>query len=301
MNDIAELDALGGIWGTRGLSDWLSPMGGEDLPIDPNPSEGAEICCTAYIFAMLKSMARISDILGKGDSEEYLYAAKRICDAFNKRFYNAEKKIYETTVWNQKGSRRKYRQTSNLLPLSLGMVPEEAKTAVLKNLTEDIVEHDYHLDTGCTGTKHLLPVLFNEGYTDIAYKLLTQTTYPSWGYWVENGADSAWESWEKATRSLDHYFLGTYDEILYSHIAGIRSIKNGYKEFTVAPELACGLDWAEAYIYSPQGKIRCEWKKENGKTKVEIEIPEGSTAQIVLPNRTNEVHSGGIYNYEVAL
>ncbi len=301
LNDIAELDALGGIWGTRGLSDWLSPMGGEDLPIDPNPSEGAEICCTAYIFAMLKSMARISDILGKGDSEEYLYAAKRICDAFNKKFYNAEKKIYETTVWNQKGSRRKYRQTSNLLPLSLGMVPEEAKTAVLKNLTEDIVEHDYHLDTGCTGTKHLLPVLFNEGYTDIAYKLLTQTTYPSWGYWVENGADSAWESWEKATRSLDHYFLGTYDEILYSHIAGIRSIKNGYKEFTVAPELTCGLDWAEAYINSPQGKIRCEWKKENGKTKVEIEIPEGSTAQIVLPNGTNEALSGGIYNYEVAL
>ncbi|MBQ8016297.1 MAG: hypothetical protein IJ264_08960, partial [Clostridia bacterium] len=300
LNDIAELDALGNTWGTRGLSDWLAPMSGEDLPIDPNPSEGAEICCTAYIYAMLKSMARISDTLGKGDSEEYLYAAERICDAFNKKFYNTEKRIYETTVWNQKGNRRKYRQTSNLLPLSFGMVPEESKAAVLENLINDITEHDYHLDTGCTGTKHLLPVLFNEGYADIAYKLLTQTTYPSWGYWVENGADSAWESWEKATRSLDHYFLGTYDEILYSHIAGIRSIKNGYREFTVAPAIACGLEWAKTYIDSPIGKIRCEWKKDNGKTKVEIEIPEGSTAEIVLPG-INKTVSGGVYNYEVEL
>lgn len=301
LNDIAELDSLGGTWGTRGLSDWLSPMGGEDLPIDPNPSESAEICCTSYIYAMLKSMARISDILGKEDSGEYLDAAKRICDAFNEKFYNKEKKIYETTVWNQKGSRRKYRQTSNLLPLSFGMVPEESKEAVLGNLIKDIVEHDYHLDTGCTGTKHLLPVLFNEGYADIAYKLLTQTTYPSWGYWVENGADSAWESWEKATRSLDHYFLGTYDEILYSHIAGIRNIKDGYKHFTVAPEIGCGLDWAEAYINSPQGRIRCKWHCESGRAKVEIEIPDGSAAEIILPGGINEAHSGGIYNYEVTL
>ncbi len=298
LNDIAELDSLGGTWGTRGLSDWLAPMNGEDLPIDPNPSEGAEICCTAYICAMLKSMARISDILGKGDSEEYLTAAERFCDAFNKKFYNNDLNIYETTIWNQKGNRRKYRQTSNLLPLSFGMVPNEKKAAVVKNLIDDIVTHDYHLDTGCTGTKHILPVLFNEGYADVAYKILTQTTYPSWGYWVENGADSAWESWERTTRSLDHYFLGTYDETFYSHIAGIRNIKDGYKKFTVAPEIGCGLEWAKAFINSPQGKIRCEWKKENGKIAVEIEIPEGATAEIRLPG-INETVPGGIYRHEV--
>lgn len=299
LNDIAELESLGGTWGTRGLSDWLSPMGGEDLPIDPDPSEGAEICCTSYIYAMLKSMARISDILGKNDAEEYHKAAEKICVAFNQKFYNAEKNIYETTVWNRKGNRRKYRQTSNLLPLSFGMVPEENKAAVIENLINDIVSHDYHLDTGCTGTKHLLPVLFNEGYADVAYKLLTQTTYPSWGFWIENGADSAWESWERTTRSMNHYFLGTFDEILYSHIAGIRDIKDGYRSFTVAPEIGCGLEWAKAYINSPQGKIRCEWKKENGKVNVEIEIPEGSTAEIRLPKSISETHSGGIYYYSI--
>lgn len=298
LNDIAELDSLGGTWGTRGLSDWLAPMNGEDIPIDPNPSEGAQICCTSYIYAMLKSMARISDILGKNDAEEYLAAAEKIRLAFNRKFYNAEKGIYETTVWNQKGNRRKYRQTSNLLPLSFGMVDKENKAAVLKNLISDIVEHGYHLDTGCTGTKHLLPVLFREGYADIAFRILTQTTYPGWGYWVENGADSAWESWEKSTRSMNHYFLGTYDESLYAYIAGIRNVKNGYEAFTVAPEIGCGLEFAKAYINSPKGKIRCEWKKDNGKTAVEIEIPDGSTAEIRLPDIAETV-TGGIYKYEV--
>ena len=298
LADIAELDSLGGVWGTRGLSDWLSPMGEADMPIDPNPSEGAEICCSAYIYAMLKSMARISDILGKNDADEYLSAAERFRKAFNEKFYNAEKGIYETTVWNQKGSRKKYRQTSNLLPLSYGMVDAENKQTVLDNLIKDIIEKDYHLDTGCTGTKHLLPVLFNEGYSDVAFKILTQKTYPSWGFWVENGADSAWESWERTTRSLDHYFLGTYDEILYSHIAGIRNIKDGYKSFTVAPEISCDLEFAKTYINSPQGKIRCEWKKKNGKTAVEIEIPENSVAEIRLPGITETV-SGGVYKYQV--
>lgn len=297
MNDIAELESLGGTWGTRGLSDWVAPVNEENAEVDPNPSEGAEICCTAYIYAMLKSMARISDILGKGDAEEYLSAAKKIRLAFNEKFYNAEKGIYETTHWNQKGNRRKYRQTSNLLPLSFGMVDEENREAVIKNLIDDIVSHDYHLDTGCTGTKHLLPVLFNTGHADVAYKVLTQTTYPSWGFWVEKGTTSAWESWETTTRSLNHYFLATYDEILYSHIAGIREVKNGYETFTVAPETECGMEWAKASINSPKGKIRCEWKKENGKTLVEIEIPDGSTAKIKLPNGIKETKTAGVYNY----
>ncbi len=298
LNDITELESIGGTWGTRGLSDWVAPSNDEFGNVEADPSEGAEICCTAYIYAMLRSMARISDYLGKGDSEEYLNAAEKIRLAFNEKFYNAEKQIYETTHWKQMGNRRQYRQTSNLLPLSFGMVDEENTEAVIRNLVDDIVTHGYHLDTGCTGTKHFLPVLFNTGHADIAYKVLTQTTYPSWGYWVKNGTTSAWESWELSTRSLNHYFLGTYDEILYSHIAGIRDIKNGFETFTVAPETDCGMQWARASVEAPQGTVRCEWRKVNGKTEIEIEIPDGVTATIRLKNGIKEEKSGGVYNYK---
>ena len=67
---------------------------------------------------------------------------------------------------------------------------------VLENLVNDIVNKDYHFDTGCTGVKFVLPVLYDNGYSQVAYKVLTQKTYPSWCFWLEQGATSAWESWE---------------------------------------------------------------------------------------------------------
>ncbi|MBR6531719.1 MAG: family 78 glycoside hydrolase catalytic domain [Clostridia bacterium] len=299
LADIKVIEDFGGTWRIRELSDWVAPSCDEFSEMICDPSEGAEICCTAYVYAMLKSMAQISEILGKGDENEYLANAEKIRRDFNAKFYNTEKQIYETTHWEQKGNRRQYRQTSNLLPLSYGMVDEKNKAAVIKNLVDDIVNHGYHLDTGCTGTKHFLPVLFNTGHADVAYKVLTQTTYPSWGYWIEKGSTSAWECWEPSTRSFDHYFLGTFDESLYAFIAGIRDIKNGYETFTVAPETECGMQWAKATVNSPKGIIRSEWKKENGKTLVEIEIPDGVTALIKLKNGIEETRSGGVYKYSL--
>lgn len=298
--NIDELKELGWTWGTRGLSDWVPPMGDKNLMVDPDPSEGAEICCTAFIYAMLESMVYIAEILGKSeDIPEYKAAMEQIYKAFNDKFYNPDLRIYETTVWNQKGNRTKYRQTSNLLPLAFGLVPEEHKKAVTENLANDFISRDYHLDTGCTGTKFVLPVLSNNGYSDIAFKVLTQTTYPSWGFWLENGTDSAWESWELTTRSKNHYFLATYDEYLYTHIAGIRDVRNAYRNFTVAPALDCGLEFAKASIKSPAGLIRCEWQKgENGYT-VEVEIPEGAEAKIRLGDKIDTVQSGGTKLYNI--
>lgn len=302
LNNIAQLEENGMVWGTRGLSDWVAPAGGEDMPVYCNPSEGAEICCTAFIYAMLKSMIRICEKLGiNEDISKYSDAADRICTAFNKKFYNAELGIYETTVWNSKGNRTKYRQTSNLLPLYFGMVPEEYREKVIKNLAEDFISRDYHLDTGCTGTRFVLPVLFDNGYSDIAYKVLTQKTYPSWGHWLENDTDSAWESWERTTRSKNHYFLATYDEAFFTHLAGIKDIRNGWKNFTVAPVLDCGLEFVNASVKTPLGKTECAWRKtENGFT-VEITVPDGAEVKIRLADKVDVIQHGGKKVYNIKL
>lgn len=297
--DIAQLRELGWTWGTRGLSDWVAPAGGEDMEVIADPSEGAEICCTAFIYAMLKSMIRICEKLGIGeDIAEYEAAASEIYSAFNEKFYNAEKGIYETTIWKDIGVRTKYRQTSNLLPLHFGMVPEEHRKKVVKNLADDFISRDYHLDTGCTGTRFVLPVLFDNGYTDIAFKVLMQKTYPSWGHWLENGTDSAWESWERTTRSKNHYFLGTYDEAFYTHLAGLKEVTNGWKKFTVEPMLDCGLEFVNASVKTPLGIAGCSWRKtENGYT-VEITVPDGAEAKIRLADKVDVIRTGGkkVYN-----
>lgn len=296
--NIEELKALGWVWGTRALSDWVSPIGDENAEVEPDPSEGAEICCTAFIYAMLRSMSYIAEKFGKlRDVSYFNVACAEIYTAFNKKFLNKEKNIYETTFWNQKGTRTKYRQTSNLLPLAFGLCPDNYKKAVAENLANDFINRDYHLDTGCTGTRFVLPVLADNGYEDVAMRVLLQKTYPSWGHWLENGTDSAWESWEKTTRSKNHYFLATYDEFFYTHIAGIRNVSDGYRKFTVAPILSCGLKFAKATVKTPLGLLRCEWNKTENGYRVEIEVPNGAEAEIILGNTVTVQHSGvKIYN-----
>lgn len=290
--DIEQLKELGWVWGTRGLSDWVAPSGMEEVLTDP--SEGAAICCTAFIYAMLKSMVRICKKLGiNEDIAVYEDAANEICKAFNDNFYKPEQGIYDTNFWREIGNRTKYRQTSNLLPLYFGMVPDEHREKVIKNLAEDFIGRDYHLDTGCTGTRFVLPVLFDSGNTDIAMKVLMQKTYPSWGYWLENGTDSAWESWEKTTRSKNHYFLATYDEAFFTHLAGIRDIRNGWKNFTVAPMLDCGLEFVNASVKTPLGKAACLWRKNDSGFTVEVTVPDGAEARIILADKVDVTVQGG--------
>lgn len=297
QKDIEELRELGWVWGSRGLSDWVAPSGTED--VENNSSEGAAICCTVFVYAMLRSMIRICEKLSKTDDiAVYTAAADEIYKAFNEKFLKADEGVYDTGFWHQLGNRTKYRQTSSLLPLYFGMVPDEHKDKVLKRLTEDFINRDYHLDTGCTGTRFVLPVLFDNGYSDIAMKVLTQKTYPGWGYWLENGADSAWESWEKTTRSKNHYFLATYDEAFFTHLAGFRSIERGWESFTVEPMLGCGLDFVNASVKTPLGNAVCSWKKTADGYTVEVTVPEGAEAKIRLGN-INTVQKGGKKTYNI--
>ena len=281
---IARMAEKGFVWDTRGLADWVAPSGDENKACGCMASEGAEICSTAYVYKMLVDMCSIAEITGnQTDCEEYRKAAETICNAFNDKFCNKEKGIYETTFWKQEGNRDPdYRQTSNLVPLAFGMVPVNYRDAVAEKLNDDVIKRGYHLDTGCIGTRYILPVLIDEGYAGTAYKVLTQNTYPSWGFWLVNGSDSAWESWETDTRSKNHYFLSTYEHTLYSHYAGICNIINGYEKFTVRPCLDCPLEYVKAAIDSPRGRISISWYKENGSVNLDITVPQCSKANVIL-------------------
>lgn len=301
-NDIEALKKMGGLWNYKGLADWLAPIGGfdADAEADPNSSEGAEICANAFIYKMLCDMACIAEKLGKDeDISIYIKPAERLLEAFNDKFLIKEKGIYETSFWVQRGLREKYRQTSNLLPLAFDMVPDSFKETVLKNLVKNIVERDYHLDTGCIGTKYILPVLFDNGYFDVAFKVLTQTTYPSWGFWLGKGATSAWESWETTTRSENHYFLATYDEVLFTHFGGVKNVSYGYRSFTLNPEFNIDLDFVELTLKTPSGLFEMKWYKEKDIINVDIVIPEKSTVNVELNYGTTHISErlcGGHYN-----
>lgn len=302
LNDIETLKNQDWVWGQRGLADWVAPIGAENMEANPNSSEGCEICGTAFIYKMLLSITRIAEILGETeDITIYKNACEEIFKAFNEKFYNSEKQIYETTFWDQKGLRTKYRQTSNLVPLAFDMVPQENKKVVLDNLVNDIIAKDYHFDAGCTGVKFVLPVLYDNGFSDVAYKVLTQKTYPSWCFWLENGSTSAWESWETTTRSQDHYFLGSYDEVFFTHFAGIKDVRDGYKSFTISPQLDCGLEYVNVTLKTPFGELASIWEIKDETITVKVVIPQGATAKIILSakEKVEEILGGGEYIWKL--
>ncbi len=267
------------------LGDWVSPMNGENLPYNESPNEGSGIVATAYVYKMLVTMAEIAEITGhSSDAKTYTSAAESIYEAFNEKFYNRSG-YYATTVWYNNGSQRtRFRQTSQLVPLAFGLVPEDKIQKVVDNLVNDIVEKDYHLDTGCVGAKEILPVLANCGYADVAYKILTRRTYPSWGFMIEEGATSLWEMWETTTRSRAHYFLGTYDEWLFQYLAGITNVEQGYLKFTINPYIPDELTYVTCTESTVRGKLESSWKKnDDGTVTMTITVPFGSEATVYFP------------------
>ncbi|MHA1328348.1 MAG: alpha-L-rhamnosidase-related protein, partial [Promethearchaeota archaeon] len=131
-------------------------------------------------------------------------------------------------------------QTSQILPLYLSMVPQDKVQQVLSILLKSIIDdQDYHLDTGIIGTRYLFDVLAKYDLNDVAYKIITQKSYPGWYYMIREGATTLWERWEKLEKggmnSHNHAMLGSVDTWFYKHLVGIQPIEPGWKKIKIKP------------------------------------------------------------------
>ena len=270
---------------TEGLGDWYSPLHGDRD--DPRGPEGPALVGTAYYYRMADVLARAGRALGR-DDDARRFAARRdeVEAAFDSAFFDADAGIYRT------GEADEYRQTSNVLPLAFGLVPDERVDSVVSALVNDVVEtQDTHLNTGIHGTKHLLPVLTDHGYVNLAYDLATRTTYPSWGAWLADGATSLYEAWELDSRSLNHFFKGTVDDWFYRYLGGLAPAEPGWKSVTVRPYCPANLDAIEATVDTVRGPVTSAWKQDDGRVTHEITVPPATTATVELPQDTRPVDS----------
>ncbi|WP_329454185.1 family 78 glycoside hydrolase catalytic domain [Streptomyces sp. NBC_01497] len=262
----------GGIYTGFSYGDWVAP--GASFP-----PEGTRLVGTAYINKTATAMAGIARALGHdSDAAHFDTLVATTADAINANFYDKSAKAY----YDDKSAG--YRQTSNLLPLSLGIVPEADRPAVLANLTHDIETRGNHLDTGALGTKIILPVLTDSGNADLAYQVATNPTYPGWGYWFQSlGASTMWEEWQDTSRSHDHAFLGTVDDWLYQGVAGIEPAAPGYTKIKIQPHPVGGLTKASAHVASPLGRVSSAWTLKRGRFTLSVGVPVGATAEILVP------------------
>jgi alpha-L-rhamnosidase len=266
----------------RGFSfgDWASPGSEANGAPFLGPPEGPALTATADLYQEARTLARIAAVLGRpADVAKYDAFADAIKTAFNPTFFDAEANVYRTDV--EAG----YRQTSNLVPLAYGLVPADREDAVYANLVADVRRRGNHLNTGAVGTKLLLPVLSEHGDGDLAYAIATQTTYPSWGYWLEQGATTSWETWSHTgpLQSENHAFLGTFDDWLYRYLGGIQMTAPGYATVRIRPVVPAGLAHASARIGTPRGDVGSAWRRSEGKLALTVTIPGNTSAEIHVP------------------
>lgn len=234
----------------------------------------AAVTATAYYYYDVSILARTAAILGKRDDHtRYSKLAADIREAFNKKFLNTQTAQYAT------GS-----QTSNALPLYLGLVPPEAHEAVLHNLVHDImVKNEGHLSTGIIGTNALEQVLGENGRADVMYAIASKTTYPGWGYTIARGATTIWEAFEGGNVSLNMKMFGSTEKFFYKDLAGIGLAAPGFRKINIKPRIVEDLTYARASIRTVRGLVSSHWKKTEGSVVLEVTIPVNSEAEVSVP------------------
>ncbi|MFT2008319.1 glycoside hydrolase family 78 protein [Pontibacter sp. 13R65] len=252
----------------RGLGDWI-----------PVKSEASvELTSSIYYFVDATILAKAAKLLNKQDDhQKYTALAASIKDAINSKYLNRQTGMYGSGF-----------QTELSAALYWGLVPEELRSQVAANLASRVERDNFHLDVGLLGTKTLLNALSENGYADVAYKVASQETYPSWGWWIVNGATTLYENWPidaEKDISMNHIMFGEVSAWYFKALGGIKPDpeKPGFKHILLQPNFVSGLQQFEASHESCHGTIASGWKKTGKRISYAVTIPANTTATLTLP------------------
>lgn len=253
---------------------------------------------TGYFYRAALVMSEMAAKLGKaGDAKHYADLARKIMAAFNAKWLDTKTREYAA------GS-----QTANAFALSLGIVPDAERAGVVDSLVRSITEkHGNHHHTGNTGTTCLIDMLAALGHGEVMWKIVTNTSYPGWGFMVEKGATTIWESWSLIAgcgNAESMIMWATIDEFFYNDIAGIKGpdyygperMAPGFRDIRIKPFVPAGLDKASASIRTVRGVVSSKWTRTAAGLELRVTVPANSRAAVSVPKlglRNVAVSEGG--------
>jgi alpha-L-rhamnosidase len=249
-------------------------------------------CFYAHSTQLLINAAKVLE--NTEDAGIYTQLLGKIKDAYMKEYVTPNGHLVSGT------------QTAYVLALNFDMLPDSLRPQAAKRLADNIKSYGNHLTTGFLGTPYLCHVLTRFGYTDMAYKLLLQDTYPSWLYPVKMGATTIWERWDgekpdstfetPSMNSFNHYSYGAIGDWMYRKMVGLDTYEDGvgYKHIKIQPHIGGGFSFASANIQTYYGKLSSGWKVGVDTITIDVEIPANTTATIFIPAaKADEVTESG--------
>ncbi|QEM05275.1 Bacterial alpha-L-rhamnosidase [Mucilaginibacter rubeus] len=270
--------------------DWCVPP--ESLELihakDSSLNTDGQLIATAYYYHLSGLMGKFAAMLHKpADAQFFATMQLNVAMAFNDKYFDkATSKYSNNTV------------TANLLPLYFGITPLANKQAVFKNIVAKINEAHDHISTGVIGTQWLMRGLTEFGRPDLAWKIASNTTYPSWGYMAERGATTIWELWNgdtanPAMNSRNHIMLlGDLIAWFYQDIAGIKTVNAGFMQLVMQPAIIKGLDSVNASYQTAYGLVKSSYNNTTSSFNWHVTIPPNSSALVYVPAKAMDEVTG---------
>ncbi len=262
--------------------DWCVPPESPELihSRDTNRITWPACLSTPYYVEYCGIMGGFATNLHREDDVKYFKnEINTVTKAYNARYFDSVSGCYANNT-----------VTANILPLAFWMVGPDYEHGVLEHIVEKTEkDFDGHVSTGVVGIQHLMRTLTDYGRGDLALRMATDTTYPSWGYMVKNGATTIWELWngdtgDPAMNSGNHVMLlGDLIIWYYEYLGGIRPLAPGYSKIMLKPYPIKGLDYVNCSYQSVSGLIKSKWKRNGNNFEWEILIPANTTAEVWLP------------------
>lgn len=269
-----------------GLTDWGL---GDWVPVKSVSPK--ELTSSIYYYVDATILSKAAKILkNESDYQKYSALASKIAKAINAKYLNLETGMYGSGL-----------QTELSAPLFWGIVPENLKAKVAENLANRVIADGKHIDVGLLGSKTILNALSENGYSDLAYEVASQETFPSWGYWIKQGATTLFENWQiegKGDLSRNHIMFGEIGAWYYKALGGMKpdQEKPGFKNIILEPHFVKGLDSFNSSHTGPFGEIQSGWKR-NGNTVVyQVVVPANSSATLKLSGKKISENGKMIYS-----
>ncbi len=251
---------------------------------DPSRITPGDFIGSSYFYYCLKLMGNYAHLLGKTeDAQKFTSLAGKVRDAINKTYLNKDSLYYANNT-----------VTANAIALSFGIPPNGIREKVFEHIAYKIAQvYNDHTSCGLVGEQWLMRTLTNYGRSDLALRIAEETTYPSWGYMIKEGATTIWELWDgntanPAMNSHNHVMLlGDFVVWLYQDLAGIKAnpAYSGYKNIIMEPYPAGNLRYVRASYLSPYGPVGSDWHLKGKVFTWDISVPVNTTATIYVPAR----------------
>lgn len=247
-----------------------------------NDNTPSDVIYMAYFGHSTDLMAQTAEVLGKtADAAVYRQLFEQIKTSFKTAYIDAEGKIKGDT------------QAGYVMAIAYDLLDEDAQALAAGHLVRRIKECNWHLATGFVGTKDLMLALAKIGRNDVAYRLLHNDTFPSWGFSIKYGATSIWERWNGWTpesgfadpgmNSFAHYSFGAVCQWMFENIGGIQTDGPAFKHILLKPQPGGKLTWAKTGYRSIRGYIKTDWKIVGSVFDCQVTIPPNTTATIYIP------------------